>query len=219
MKKEIKCPLSGYLTKKKRALFINEELKKLYGNAECALEYERDGFRLLVMARLSAQCTDKRVNMVSKALFERIPTPEPMANCDIAELEAIVRPCGLYRVKAQNIRDMSKILAERGSIPDTMEELLKLPGVGRKIANLILGDLFGKPAIVADTHCIRISHRMGLTSKPDPLTTERELKELIPPGDGSDFCHRMVWFGREVCSAPSAKCEICPLAKAAEDKN
>ena len=201
--------------KKELAREVTERLRELYPEAECALEYGGDPFRLLVMGRLSAQCTDKRVNIVAKELFAEYPTALDLASADISRVEEIVRPCGLYRTKADNIIEASKMLVTKfgGKLPDTMEELLLLPGVGRKIANLLLGDIFAKPAIVCDTHCIRICGRLGLypESLKDPQKTEKILRELIAPDEGSDFCHRIVLFGREICSARSPKCSECPL--------
>ncbi len=203
------------IEKKRLAASITARLKEVYPDAECALEFEGDPWKLLVMGRLSAQCTDKRVNIVSKELFERFPTAEAMANGDLSEIENIVKPCGLYRMKADNIREASRMLIceFQGKMPDSMEELLRFPGVGRKIANLLLGDIFGKPAIVCDTHCIRICGRLGLypESLKDPAKIEKILKELISPEEGSDFCHRIVFFGREICTARSPMCEGCPL--------
>lgn len=193
-----------------------ERLRELYPAAECALEYEGDAWRLLVMGRLSAQCTDARVNVVCKELFAKYPNAAAMAEANIEELEAIVRPCGLFRVKADNLREASRRLVEvyGGVLPDTMEELLTFPGVGRKIANLLLGDIFGKDAVVCDTHCIRICGRLGFYPEAckDPLRVERILRALMPAGEGSDFCHRIVWFGRQVCTARSPRCTACPLA-------
>ena len=201
--------------KKRLAAAVTERLKEIYPQAECALEYGGDPWKLLVMGRLSAQCTDKRVNIVSKELFEKFPTAEAMASGDISEIENIVKPCGLYRLKADNLREASRLLITefKGEVPDTMEDLLKFPGVGRKIANLLLGDIFGKPAIVCDTHCIRICGRLGLYPETlkDPGKIEKILKELILPEEGSDFCHRIVLFGRDVCTARSPSCQNCPL--------
>ncbi len=201
--------------KKNLAKNITNRLKEIYPNAECALEYEGDPWKLLVMARLSAQCTDARVNIVSKELFEKFPTALSMAQAELSEVEEIVKPCGLYRMKAVNIIDASRMILTDfcGRVPDTMEELLSLPGVGRKIANLMLGDIYKKPAIVCDTHCIRICGRLGLYSEKekDPTKVEKILKELIEPDEGSDFCHRIVLFGRETCTARAPKCERCPL--------
>lgn len=210
-------------TKKKsteRIGAIAAALRERYPEAECALHYGGDPWRLLVMGRLSAQCTDARVNEVSVALFDRYPTPVAMAEADLAELEAIVRPCGLFRTKAHDLVESARMLLTDfgGEIPDTMEELLRLPGVGRKIANLLLGDIFGKGGVVADTHCIRIAGRLGFTpeGKKDPLVTERTLTPLLAAAgeDASDFCHRIVFFGREVCTARAPACPSCPLAAA-----
>lgn len=199
--------------KKKRLGLIVERLKKLYPDAVCALEYDGDPWKLLVMGRLSAQCTDARVNIVSKELFSKFPTAEAMANGELSEIEEIVKPCGLFRMKAANIKNASRMLVEKygGTLPDTMEELLLFDGVGRKIANLLLGDVFGKPAIVCDTHCIRICGRFGMYSESErsPDKIERILRELIDEREGSDFCHRIVLFGREVCTARSPSCEGC----------
>jgi endonuclease-3 len=203
--------------KKQRAADIVQVLKDIYPAAECALEYQGEPWRLLVMGRLSAQCTDARVNIVCRELFARFPSPEAMARGELAEIEAIVRPCGLYRTKAANIKDACARLVNvyGGVLPDNMEELLTFPGVGRKIANLLLGDIYHRPAIVADTHCIRISGRLGLVPDGcrDPEKVERALIPLIAPEEQSDFCHRIVWFGREICSARAPQCANCPLSK------
>lgn len=200
-------------SRRDRAYRILATLKEMYPSAECALEYDGDPWRLLVMGRLSAQCTDKRVNLVCKDLFRRFPDVYSMADGDISEIEALIRSCGVYRVKARNIKDFSRIIVDDfgGKVPDDMDSLLTLPGVGRKIANLILGDVFGKPAIVTDTHCIRLSNRMGLCATKDPVKVERALVALIPPEEQSDFCHRLVWFGRDVCDARAPKCDACPF--------
>ncbi len=213
---EVKCPLKKLITSKtKRAHYISEALEKLYPDVKCGLDFEGDPFRLLVMARLSAQCTDKRVNIVSKKLFKAYPDAFSMANAPLENIEKLVKSCGVYRVKAKNIKDMSIILCEKyqGRVPSEMDELLALPGVGRKIANLIRGDVFGLPGIVADTHCIRLSVRWGLCDKADPNAAEKALTKLIPPEKQSDFCHCAVEFGRDCCSARSPKCEDCPLTK------
>ena len=198
-----------------RAAAIVERLKALYPSAECALEYMGEPWRLLVMGRLSAQCTDARVNIVCRELFEVYPTPDALAAAPIEDIERIVRPCGLYRTKAQNIKDACALLVEEysGVLPDNMDALLTFPGVGRKIANLLLGDIYHRPAIVADTHCIRISGRLGLVPSgcKDPTKVEHALVPIIAPDEQSDFCHRIVWFGREVCTARSPKCDACPL--------
>ena len=202
--------------KKERLATVVARLKEVYPTAECALEYDGDPWKLLVMGRLSAQCTDARVNIVSRELFAEFPTAIDLANGDISRIEEIVKPCGLYRMKADNIREASRMLITDfgGRVPDNMEDLLKLPGVGRKIANLLLGDIYGLPAVVCDTHCMRICGRLGFypESLRDPTKIEKILTELIEPSEGSDFCHRIVFFGREVCSARSPVCENCPLS-------
>lgn len=201
--------------KKVRLAAINERLEALYPNAECALEYGGDPWKLLVMGRLSAQCTDARVNIVSRELFAKYPTALDMAYARLDEIEGIVKPCGLYRMKAQNIRDASLMLVNEfgGELPRDMEGLLRLPGVGRKIANLLLGDVFHLPAVVCDTHCIRICGRFGMypESLKDPNKIETILRDLLPNGDGSDFCHRIVLFGRDVCTARGYDCAECPM--------
>lgn len=195
---------------------LTERLKEIYPDSACALEYEGDPWRLLVMARLSAQCTDVRVNIVCRELFERFPDAGAMAKGDLTEIENIVKPCGLFRGKAKNIKDASELISGKygGVIPDTMEELLTLPGVGRKIANLILGDVYKKGGIVADTHCMRICARFGFfpEGKKDPVATERIMDGYIERCEQSDFCHRIVNFGRDVCTAQSPGCESCPAA-------
>ncbi len=192
-------------------------LAELYPEAVCSLDYGDDPWRLLVAARLSAQCTDERVNIVCGPLFERFPDAGSAAECDLTELEELIKPCGLYRMKARNIKDSSGMIVARfgGEVPDTMEDLLSLPGVGRKIANLILGDVFGKGGIVADTHCIRICGRLGYypEDKKDPGLTERVMEKEIPRGEQSAFCHRIVMFGREYCTARSPRCSVCPLGE------
>ncbi len=200
--------------KKARAAYIVAELEKIYPDAACALESGGDPWRLLVMGRLSAQCTDARVNTVCRELFAHFPDAAAMAAAPLEEIEKLVYSCGVYKVKAKNIRDFSAIITEKygGMVPDSMEELLTLPGVGRKIANLILGDVYGKPAIVADTHCIRISNRLGLCDSKVPEKVERTLSALVAPENQSDFCHRLVQFGRDTCDARKPKCEACPFS-------
>lgn len=202
--------------KKQTIATIVEALKELYPAAECALNYEGEPWKLLVMGRLSAQCTDARVNIVCKELFERFPTLSSLADAPLTEIENIVRPCGLYHTKAQNIKDACRMLRDEynGNLPMDMDELLKFPGVGRKIANLLRGDIFGLPAIVADTHCIRICGRFGMypESLKDPTKVEQILTELVEPEEQSDFCHRIVLFGRETCMARSPRCADCPIA-------
>ncbi len=201
--------------KKERMARLVARLEEIYPEALCALEYEGEPWKLLVMARLSAQCTDARVNLVSRELFAEYPTLSDLADAPIERIEELVRPCGLFRTKAQSIKESCILLRERhgGRVPDTMEELLALPGVGRKIANLLLGDIYGKPAVVTDTHCIRICGRFGMypTTLKDPHRVEKILVELIEPESQSDFCHRIVWFGRDTCTARSPKCDGCPL--------
>lgn len=202
--------------KKKRMTEIVSRLEKRYPDVVCALEYGGDPWRLLVMGRLSAQCTDARVNLTCRTLFARYPDAAALAVAELSEVEEILRPCGLFRVKAQNVIEASRmLLAEYGGVlPDTMEALLRFPGVGRKVANLLLGDIYGKPAVVTDTHCIRICGRLGMypESEKNPPRIERILSDLIAPEKQSDFCHRIVWFGREVCTARAPRCESCPLA-------
>lgn len=200
--------------KKLRAETVILKLKERYPDAMCALEYGNDPWRLLVMGRLSAQCTDARVNIVCKDLFLKYPDVYAMAKAENKDVEALVFSCGVYKVKAANIIDFSKMIVENfgGNVPDNMDDLLTLPGVGRKIANLILGDVYHKPAIVADTHCIRISNRLGFCESDDPKKVEFALSEIIDPKEQSDFCHRLVMFGRDVCSSRSPKCEECPFS-------
>ena len=188
-------------------------LKERYPDALCALHYEKD-YELMIAVRLSAQCTDARVNLVTPALFARFPTLDAFAEADVAEVETYVHSCGFYKHKARDIVLACQMLRDvyGRRVPDTMEELLKLPGVGRKTANLLLGDIYGKPAVVCDTHCIRICGRLGLTVGKEPEKVERQLRAILPPEESSDFCHRLVMFGREVCTARSPKCSECPLS-------
>ena len=188
------------------------ELEKLYPGAQCTLDYG-EPYQLMMATRLAAQCTDARVNVVTKTLFKKYPTLQAFADADLAELEQDVKPCGFYHTKAKSLKEMAGQLINNfgGEVPSTMEELLTLSGVGRKTANLILGDVFGKPAVVTDTHCIRISGRLGLTSNKEPAKVEKDLVKLLPPETSSDFCHRTVQFGRDICRARSPKCGKCPL--------
>ena len=206
--------------KKERMALIIEELKKIYPEAVCALEFEGEPWKLLVMGRLTAQCTDARVNIVCRELFARFPTCESLAAASYEEIENIIRPCGLYRTKAKSIKDACVMLLEEygGVLPCDMDELLKLPGVGRKIANLLLGDIYHMPAIVADTHMIRICGRFGMYPEKlkDPHKVEITMSELVEPDEQSDLCHRIVQFGRDVCSARSPKCAECPIAHLCE---
>ena len=210
------------MTKKQKAKIVCERLREIYPEAECALQFGGEPWRLLVMARLSAQCTDARVNAVSVPLFERYPTLEDMADADISELEELVRPCGLYRTKAASIKSACADVRDRfgGVVPDNMEDLLSLSGVGRKIANLLLGDIYGKGGIVADTHCIRICGRLGFYPEKykDPKKTEDIMSALIDQSEQSDFCHRIVQFGRDVCIARSPKCSECPMRDVCKHK-
>ncbi len=198
--------------KKKRVEIAIERLEKLYPHAICSLEYS-DAFQLLIATRLSAQCTDKRVNMVTPDLFLEFPTPEKMANADIGRVEELIKTCGLYKTKAKDlILIASKIMTDfGGKVPETIEELTTLSGVGRKTANLVCGDIYGKPAVVTDTHFIRICNRLGFVKTNNPLTVEKEMRKLLPPEKSNDFCHRTVLFGRDICTARTAKCEICVL--------
>lgn len=198
------------MTKKQLAKLAVEALKKEYPDAICSLEY-RDPLQLLISTRLSAQCTDARVNLVTPALFARFPTLEAFTQAKVEEIEELIRSCGLYKTKARDILAMCKKLAEEydGVIPDTVEELTKLPGVGRKTANLVVGDIYHKPAVVTDTHCIRIAGRLGLTKSKVPLQVEKDLRAVLPPEESNDFCHRLVLHGRAVCQARTAYCEIC----------
>lgn len=193
---------------------IIEVLKQRYPDAPCALHYSKD-YELMIAVRLSAQCTDARVNLVTPALFAAYPTLEAMAAAEIAEVENYVHSCGFYKHKARDIVLACQMLLTDydGKVPDTMEKLLRLPGVGRKTANLLLGDLYGAPgSIVCDTHCIRICGRLGLSSGKDPVKVENQLRKILPAEESSDFCHRIVLFGRDCCTARSPKCGDCPLS-------
>ena len=192
---------------------IIEELKKLYPDAVCSLDYRKD-YELLFSVRLAAQCTDARVNLVTPALFERFPSLEDFAQATPEEVGEYVHSCGFWRAKAKDIVGSAQMLLSDfgGKVPDTMEDLLRLPGVGRKTANLILGDVYGKEGYVCDTHCIRITGRLGITDgSKDPLKVEQQLRKVIPPEESSDFCHRMVLHGRALCMARGPKCEECPM--------
>ena len=192
---------------------IIEGLKKLYPDAVCSLDYRKD-YELLFSVRLAAQCTDARVNLVTPALFERFPSLEAFAQATPEEVGEYVHSCGFWRAKAKDIVGSAQMLLSDfgGRVPDTMEDLLRLPGVGRKTANLILGDVYGKEGYVCDTHCIRITGRLGITDgSKDPLKVEQQLRKIIPPEESSDFCHRMVLHGRALCMARGPKCEECPM--------
>ncbi len=189
-------------------------LKEQYPEALCALHYQKD-YELMIAVRLSAQCTDARVNLVTPALFAAFPTLDAMANAPVAVVEEYIHSCGFYRQKAKDIVLACQMLRDEygGKVPATMEELLRLPGVGRKTANLLLGDLYAEPgSVVCDTHCMRICGRLGLSQGREPEKVERQLRAVLPPEESSDFCHRIVLFGREICTARSPKCDKCPLA-------
>ena len=199
---------------KEKVNAIIDILKARYPDAPCALHYGKD-YELMIAVRLSAQCTDARVNLVTPALFAAYPTLEAMANADIADVENHVHSCGFYKHKARDIVLACQMLLSDygGKVPGTMEELLRLPGVGRKTANLLLGDLYGVPgSIVCDTHCMRICERLGLSKGRDPEKVEKQLRAILPPEESSDFCHRIVLYGREICTARNPKCSKCPLA-------
>ncbi len=201
------------MRKKERVQEAVRRLEKLYPDAVCSLEY-RDAFQLLIATRLSAQCTDKRVNMVAPALFAEFPDAESMGNADISRVEELIKTCGLYKTKAKDLVGIGRMIVEEygGRVPDTIEELTRLPGVGRKTANLVCGDIYGKPAVVTDTHFIRLCNRMGFVDTTDPLKVEKEMRALLPPDKSNDFCHRTVLFGRDVCTARRADCEACVLS-------
>lgn len=204
------------MTKKKLALEVIERLKKEYPDADCSLDYD-EAWKLLVSVRLAAQCTDARVNVVVEDLYAKYPDVDALAAADVEDIERIVRPCGLGKTKARDISACMKILKEQygGNVPKDFDSLLKLPGVGRKSANLIMGDVFGAPAIVTDTHCIRLTNRIGLVDGiKDPKKVEMALWKIIPPAEGNDFCHRLVLHGREVCTARTKPfCERCCLTE------
>lgn len=197
---------------KQDLLEVIEVLKNIYPEAICSLNYTHP-YELVIATRLSAQCTDARVNIVTDSLFKKYPTLESFANANINDVEEIIRPCGLGNTKAKDIVNMCNQIIDdfNRNVPDTINELLKLSGVGRKTANLIIGDIYGKPAIVCDTHCIRINYRLGFVSSLSPATVEKQLEKIIPPEESSDYCHRLVLFGREWCKAKSPICENCPL--------
>lgn len=206
------------MTKEERALEIIRRLKEEYPDAGCTLDYN-EAWKLLVSVRLAAQCMDARVNVVVEDLYKKYPTVDALAEAEVSDIEEIVRPCGLGKSKARDISACMKILREQygGKVPDDFDALLKLPGVGRKSANLIMGDVFGKPAIVTDTHCIRLCNRLGLVNQKEPKKVEMALWKLIPGEEGNDFCHRLVYHGREVCTARTkpfcSRCcleDICP---------
>ena len=208
------------MRKKERAEKAVEILEKVYPDAICSLRYA-DAFQLLIATRLSAQCTDKRVNLVTPALFNRFPDAESMKNADVSEVEELIKTCGLYKTKAKDLVGIAEKLCEDygGKVPDSIEELTKLPGVGRKTANLVCGDIYGKPAVVTDTHFIRLSNRLHLVNTKNPLTVEKEMRKLLPPEKSNDFCHRTVLFGRDTCTARNPKCGECPLGGICPERN
>ena len=205
------------MTKKKLAAEVIERLKREYPEVKCALIYEKP-HELMIATRLSAQCTDKRVNLVTPALFARFPTIDAFAEADAAEVEEYIKSCGLYHTKARDIVEMCRQLRDiyGGIVPNTIDELVKLSGVGRKTANLVAGDLFGKPAVVCDTHVIRLSNRIGLAHGKSPAQLEKQLRAILPPNESLPLCHRLVLHGRLVCSARSPKCNSCVLADICE---
>lgn len=208
------------MTKKEIAAYAVEGLKQAYPDAICSLDAENP-VQLIIATRLSAQCTDARVNLVTPKLFAKYPDLEDYANAKIEDVEEIVRPCGFYHMKARDIIGMAKMILEEygGTVPDTIDELVRLPGVGRKTANLIVGDVYKKPAVVADTHLIRISNRLGLVQTKDPYKVEIQLKKLLPAEESNDFCHRCVLHGRAVCNARKPKCESCNLTRVCKEYN
>lgn len=208
------------MRKKERAEEAVKRLEGLYPDAVCSLEYT-DAFQLLIATRLSAQCTDKRVNMVTPQLFSEFPTAEKMAAAKLCRVEELIKTCGLYKTKAKDLIGIAQMLISDfgGKVPDTIEELTTLPGVGRKTANLVCGDIYKKPAVVTDTHFIRICNRLGFVDTTNPLSVENQMRKLLPPDKSNDFCHRTVLFGRDVCTARTARCgecvlnDICPKKK------
>lgn len=200
------------MTKREKAAVICVRLEEKYPDALCSLTYTRP-HELMIAGRLSAQCTDARVNIVTKELFSRYRSISDFAEADVKDIEEIIKPCGLYKTKARSIVEMCRRIMDvyAGEIPSEIDELTTLPGIGRKTANLIMGDVFHKPAVVTDTHCIRICGRLGLVKSSEPVKVEEELRKILPPEKSSDFCHRLVLFGREICKARGAKCGECPL--------
>lgn len=202
------------MTKKEIAAAAVDALKAEYPDAICSLQYEKP-HELLIATRLSAQCTDARVNLVTPALFERFKSVDDFAEAEVTEVAEYIKSCGLYKTKSKDIVAMCQMLRDDfgGEVPDNIDDLTKLPGVGRKTANLICGDVFGKPAVVVDTHCIRITRRLGLHKQTDQKKIEMELKKLLPPDESNNFCHRLVLHGRAVCTARSPKCENCCMSE------
>ncbi len=200
------------MRKTERVLKAVEALEKLYPDAICSLEYS-DAFQLLIATRLSAQCTDKRVNMVTPDLFAEFPTPEKMANADINRVEELIKTCGLYKTKARDLIKIAESIVKDfgGQVPDNIDDLTRLSGVGRKTANLVMGDIYKQPAVVCDTHFIRLCNRLGFVKTTNPLSVEKEMRKLLPPNKSNDFCHRSVLFGRDICTARKANCNQCPM--------
>ena len=195
-----------------KAVQICDALDTVYPDAVCSLQFDKP-YELMIATRLSAQCTDARVNIVTKDLFQKYPTLDAFADADLTELEQDVHPCGFYKAKAKSIKEMCQRVRDvyGGAVPDNMDDLLTLPGIGRKTANLLLGDVFGKPAVVTDTHCIRISGRLGLTKRHAPEQVEEDLRKVLPPERSNRFCHQLVLFGRDTCTARNPRCGACPL--------
>ena len=202
------------MTKKEKIIKAVETLEQLYPDAICSLDYS-DAFQLLIATRLSAQCTDARVNMVTPALFNKYPDAKSMAEAPVESVENLIKTCGLYKTKARDLVGIGKMIVSDfgGIVPDTIEQLTKLPGVGRKTANLVCGDVYGKPAVVTDTHFIRLCNRLGFVKTTDPLKVEKEMRKLLPPDKSNDFCHRTVLFGRDICTARKTYCQRCPMAE------
>lgn len=202
------------MDKKTRVIKAISALEILYPDAICSLNYT-DAFQLLIATRLSAQCTDARVNIVTPNLFEKYPDASAMSKAVVSDIEELIKTCGLYKTKAKDLVGIAKMIMSDfgGIVPDTIEKLTKLPGVGRKTANLVCGDVYGKPAVVTDTHFIRLCNRLGLVNTTDPLKVENAMRKLLPPDKSNDFCHRTVLFGRDICTARKAYCERCPMAE------
>lgn len=202
------------MTKNEKILKAVEALELLYPDAICSLEYS-DAFQLLIATRLSAQCTDARVNIVTPVLFTKYPDADSMSKAAVEDIESLIKTCGLYKTKAKDLVGIAKMIMSDfdGKVPDSIEQLTKLPGVGRKTANLVCGDVYGKPAVVTDTHFIRLCNRLGFVKTTDPLKVENAMRKLLPPEKSNDFCHRTVLFGRDICTARKTYCERCPMAE------
>lgn len=202
------------MDKKTKVLKAVESLERLYPDAICSLNYT-DAFQLLIATRLSAQCTDARVNIVTPSLFEKYPNAESMSKADVCDIENLIKTCGLYKTKAKDLVGIAKMITDDfgGEVPDSIEQLTKLPGVGRKTANLVCGDIYKKPAVVTDTHFIRLCNRLGFVKTTNPLQVENAMRKLLPPDKSNDFCHRSVLFGRDICTARKTYCERCPMSE------